>query len=339
MAIPSTPTNFFTQQDQGQIYLSWNIQAGATSYDVQRSIDGVSYSSVATPAVNEYLDTSAIVNTQYYYKVASVNASGTSSYTTPQIVIPTLAGNLSLGELRLRSQQRADRVNSPFVTLPEWNFFIRQSAYELYDLLITVYEDYYVAPRLFFTTDGSSESYALPNGQNLDGAPAFYKGYGLDLGLDNSANAFVTLKKFDFISRNQYVFPQITSSLLGIYNLRYRFVGSNIMFSPIPSAGQQIGLWYFPRLSRLLKDTDVIDGISGWTQYVIVRAAKYALDKEESDTTKLDAELLFLKQRIEESAMNRDAGSPDTISNTRTTGARWGMDGDGGSYGFNDGGW
>lgn len=337
MAIPGRPSSFFAQQGDGQAYLSWAIQAGATSYDVQRSTDGVSYSSVATPSVNDYLDTSVLINTQYYYKIAAVNSDGTSPYTSAQSVVPTLAGELSLGELRLRAQQRADRINSQFVTMPEWNFFINQSYAELYNLLLTTYEDDYIAPRLFFTTDGSTQLYDLPNGQNYSSAPSFFKLYGVDLGLDNSANAFVTLKKFQFIDRNRYVFPQITSSLLGVFNLNYRLVGKKIMFTPIPSAGQQIGLWYFPRLTTLLSDTDVMDGINGWTQYVIVRAAKYALDKEESDTSKLDAELLFLKKTIEESNSNRDIGQAETISDVRSVGDRWGMAGPNGSA--PNGGW
>ncbi len=331
MAIPAIPTGFYVQQGNGTTFLSWNIVAGATSYDVQRSTDGVSYASIATPAVNYYLDSSVTVNTQYYYKVASTNASGTSSYTSPASAVPTLSGKLSLGELRLRSQQRADRVNSNFVTLPEWNFFINQAYYELYDLLITVYEDYYVAPRLSFQTDGTTYQYDIPNGANYSAAPALYKLYGVDLGLDSSQNAWVTLKKFDFIQRNQYVYPQLTSTFLGVFNLQYRLVGDKIMFIPTPSAGQYVGLWYFPRLTTLLQDTDVMDGISGWDQYVIIRAAKYALDKEESDTNKLDSELLFLKDRIESSAMNRDAGAPDRISDTRDQSSGGGWNG----FGYN----
>lgn len=330
MAIPAIPVNFEVQQGDGQVLGTWSISAGATSYDVQRSTDGVTYASVGTASTNSYLDTTVTINTLYYYKVASVNADGTSSYSAAKIAIPTLSGQLSLYELRLRSQQRADMVNSKFVSMPEWNFFINQAYYELYDLLITAYEDYYVADRLLIDTVGSQQSYDLPNGQNHEGAPAFYKMYGVDLGLGDAQNAWVTLKKFDFIQRNRYVFPQLNSTMLGVFNLRYRVVGGKIMFIPTPSGGQTFGLWYFPRLTTLLQDTDVMDGISGWTQYVIVRAAKYAFAKQENDTSDLDAELLFLKNRIEESSSNRDAGQPDTISNTRTNAERWG--GDGGGY-------
>lgn len=79
-------------------------------------------------------------------------------------------------------------------------------------------------------------------------------------------------------------------------------------------------------------------GYSGWLRYPIVRAAKYALDKEEgSDTSKLDAELGFLKSRIEQASQNRDVGAPDTISNTRRD-PLYGGNGFAGGGGSN-GGW
>jgi hypothetical protein len=56
----------------------------------------------------------------------------------------------------------------------------------------------------------------------------------------------------------------------------------------------------------------------------VVDAAIKALAKEESDVTELMAEKAMLKQRIEESAQNRDAGMPDTISNTRSWSSRTG---------------
>jgi hypothetical protein len=322
---PSTPTNLVINQGSSTNYLSWDLMDTATSYSVKRSTDGVTYAVVSSPSVPYYQDASVTVNTMYYYQVAATNGSGTSSYSSAVQMVPCLPGKRSLYEIRLMAQQRADRVNSQFVTKSEWNSYINQAYYELYDLLITTNEDYYVAPRATFTTDGSS-NYDLPTGAatSYSGAQAFYKLYGVDLGLDSSQNAWVTLKKFDFISRNRFVFPQVTTSLAGIFNLQYRVVGSKIHFIPTAVSGQQIGLWYFPRLTTLLADSDVMDGISGWEEYPIVRAAKYALDKEESDTSKLDGELAFLKQRIEETAMNRDAGQPDTISNVRTQAERWG---------------
>lgn len=78
MAIPSIPQNFYTTQGNRQVYTQWAITAGATSYSVERSTDGVNFTVVATPTINNFLDTTVVTGQLYYYKVASTNTSGTS---------------------------------------------------------------------------------------------------------------------------------------------------------------------------------------------------------------------------------------------------------------------
>lgn len=334
MAAPAIPTNVYVQQGNGQVFISWDQQAGATSYTVQRSTDNISFSTLASPTAFNYLDSTVTLGTEYWYQVASVGAGGTSTYSTAQSVVPTMNGDMSLGQIRLLAKQEADRVNSDFVTVPEWNSYINQSAFELYDLLTTVYEDYNLAEPLEFITDGTTQRYDLPNGVNYSAVKPFYKLMGVDLGLTNSNNAFVSVHKFDFISRNRYVYPNVSSTYMGVFNLRYRVIGDKLMFIPTPSAGQVVRLWYIPRMDMLLKDNDILYGISGWIEYVVVDAAIKALEKEESDTTALMIRKAALKQRIEESAMNRDAGEPDTISSTRRgDGSGWGGPGWDGSFG------
>jgi len=338
MAIPATPYNYTLQQGNGQVYLSWSIVAGATSYSVQRSTDGGNtFASLATPSVNEYLDTSVTVGSSYWYKVASVNSDGTSAYTTPQQVVPTMPGQLSLGEVRLMAKQRADMVNSQFITDPEWNSYINQSYFELYDLLTNVHEQWYMADPLEFTTDGSTFQYPLPNGINYNAARPFYKMVGVDCGLNTTANSFITLNRFNFIDRNKFIYPNIGSTFYGVFNLQYAVVGDTIYFIPTPAAGQIIRVWYQPRLETLLKDSDVLDGVSGWSEYVIVDAAIKAMQKEESDVTVLAAQKTLLRARIEESAINRDEGQPMTISDTRQNqriNRGWGGPGNGSGGGF-----
>lgn len=341
---PPIPSNFAVQQGNGQVLLSWNIVAGSTNYVVQRSPDGVVFTTLASPTLTNYLDTTVTINTAYFYQVAAQNGSGISPYTPAQSIVPTTTGVLSLGQVRLMAQQRADRVNSNFVTDPEWNTYINQSAFELYDLLTTLYEDYNVAQPAIFLSVGANAQYPLPDGQlsflDETGTPfvarPFYKILGLDCGLASTSNAWVTLHKFDFISRNRYVFPNITSTYLGVFNLRYRVLGNNLMFIPTPAGNQYFRLWYVPRMQEMLRDTDVLDGVSGWTEYVIIDAAIKALQKEESDVTVLALQKQAIIDRINSTAMNRDAGQPDTISDTRSWGERWGgygsPNGDG-SYG------
>lgn len=345
---PGIPQNLAVQQGNQTVLVSWDLSPGATSYVVQRSLDNVSYTTLATlsgsPLATSYVDSAVVLGTQYWYQVAAANTSGTSSYTLPGTAIVAPAGEMSLGQIRLFAQQRADRVNSNFVTMVEWNGYIRQAMYELYDLLITSYEDYAVATPIQFSVDGSTFLFPLPNGSLTFNsgitnaspfvAPPLYKLMGVDLALQNATNAYVTVNKFNFIDRNRFVYPNTASTIYGVFNMQYRMLGKNIEFIPTPTAGQNIRLWYVPRLKELLQDTDTTDiSISGWIEYVIVRAAKYALDKEESDTSKLDQELIFLKTRIEESASNRDQGQPDRVSDTRSgNGGGFGTGGFGSGY-------
>lgn len=344
MATPGIPQNMYVQTANEQVLVSWDLSPGATDYIVQRSLDNVTFTTLVTvsgdPLATSYIDTAVTLGLQYWYKVAASNVDGTSPYTLSQSTIPAASGEYSLARIRELSQQKADRVNNNFVTKPEWNSFINLAMYELYDLLTTVFEDYNVAAPVQFRVDGSTAQYALPNGSNTftNGytgvtftPPAFYKLLGVDLALNSAPNAWVTVNKFNFIDRNRFVYPNTASTIYGVFNLQYRVMGSNIQFIPTPSANQAIQLWYVPRLTELLSDTDCSDiSISGWIQYVICRAAKYALDKEESDTSQINQELMFMKQRIEESAANRDAGMPDKISDARTG---WGNGWNGGSSG------
>lgn len=331
MAIPYQPQNLTAEQADGNIALTWSAALDAIGYAIQRSTDGVNYTALTTVGqVTTYLDELPGTGIMYYYQVAATNGSGTSTYSSPAQMVAAPPSEMSLYELRLRSQQTADRVNSNFVTRTEWNAFLRLAMYELYDLLITSYEDLFAAQTVFITTNGTTQNYPLPDGAtnyfgstypstgSTSPAQAFYKLAGMDLGVNTSNNAWVTLLKFDFIERNKYVYPNSTSTIYGVYNMRYRLMGNNVNIIPTPAGNQQIRMWYSPRLPALLQDPDLTNiGYSGWLRYPIVRAAKYALDKEEGDTSKLDAELVFLKQRIEQTAQNRDAGIADTISNTR----------------------
>ncbi len=322
MAAPATPTNVYVQQGNGQVYISADISAGATSYPVLRSTDGVTFTEIAAPASPSYADTSVTANVKYWYKLAARNGAGDSNASAAQVTIPTATAVMSLLALRTLAQQEADMVNSNFVKLPEWNTYINQSYFELYDLLVSLFEDYYLAQPYTFTTDGSNFQYSMPSD--------FYKLLGVDCA-QAAGNARITLHKYDFIERNRYVYPSVTNTFFGVFNLRYRLLGSKLNFIPVPSAGQVITTWYIPKLTQLLQDTDIADGVSGWTEYIVVDAAIKALEKEESDVSALLVRKQALLDRIQSTAMNRDAGAPDTISPTRNNGS-WG-NGDDGSYG------
>lgn len=252
-----------------------------------------------------------------------------------------MATTMTLAQLRTAVRQRSDQVNSQFCSDAEVNSYINQSYFELYDLLIQKYgNNYFSADPAVFPTDGSTMQYPLPNGvltftngrTGASGyvAPQFYKLLGVDLELANQSDSFVTIRPFNFPDRNRYAVPNF-QSFYGVTNLRYRINGDYLWLTPIPQSGQNIQIWYIPRLTTLSVDADTCDGISGWTEYIICDAAMKCMQKEESDCSMLMAEKVALIQRIEAAAENRDAANPATVSDTQSSDFWWpaGMGGSG----------
>jgi hypothetical protein len=221
---------------------------------------------------------------------------------------------MTLLELRTAVRQRADMVNSTFVTDSELTSYVQQSAFELYDVLIQKYGDAYFvkAPPATVTTDGVNETFSLPGD--------FYKLLGVDLQTNGSPSGWLTLRQFQMAERNRNWRPN-AAAVVGFTSLRYRLHGSNLWLTPLPAAGQSLRVWYVPRLATFTGDTDTFDGISGWTEYVIVDAAIKCMIKEESDPSGFMAQKAGLLRRIEEAANNRDEGAPPTVSDVTGAGS------------------
>lgn len=355
MPIPLVPANLLVASGNGQTYISWSPSVGATSainassasatsaaYLLQRSYDGINFLTVNGVNSTQYYDilgSSAGLNggpstgIVTFYQVSANNGTGTSQYTAPLSTTLVNSGQVSLGQIRLAAQQRADMVNNNFVSVQEWNSYITRSYTELYDMLVAVYGDEYeVATPYYFTTDGRNpSSYGLP--ANL------YKLMGVDLALNqqtgNNTNGWLTLAKFNFASRNRCIFGSTPVSFLGVLNLKYRLLGDQIEFIPTPMSNQTVRLWYVPKPNVLLADSDTLDGVSGWEELVIIDSAIKALQKEESDVSVLMAQKSAMVERIKGMAANRDAGFPDTVTDVRRMDGSYfggGMDGPSGGY-------
>jgi hypothetical protein len=237
--------------------------------------------------------------------------------------------------MRTTIRQRCDFVNNQFITDAEFNSYINASMFELYDILVQRFgNDYQVATPYTYTTSGNvnpqtgASTYPLPGD--------FYKLLGAEVALNpQDPNSWVTLRKFEFIQRNLWNFPNVYT-FYGVTNLRYRLNGNNLMIVPIPSSGQTIRIWYVPRLSYLQSDNDTLDAVSGWEEYIIADVCIKALAKEESDTSVFVGQKAALLQRINEAAENRDIGEPETVSDSKRRNFAWGDPGDnGGNYGMN----
>ncbi len=217
--------------------------------------------------------------------------------------MPTPTGVTTLLAVRDACKSESDNVGEAFVADAEWDVFIQRSYAELYGLIVTEFgNDYFVqSPNsgYQFTTDGINQLFNLPDGvsPSFAGASAFFKLLGVDLRV-SAPNQWVSLHPFPFAERNRYS------------------LGNN----NIPMAGQVIRLLYVPRLVVPTADSDLLDGVNGWTEYIVVDACIKAMGKEESDVSPLFARKQALIDRLNSEVENRDAGFPAVIADTRGRG-------------------
>ena len=190
------------------------------------------------------------------------------------------------------AKYRADMVNTDFIEDPEWLVYAIKSAKWYYDKLVQADEEYFLTSATI-AVDGTEDTYALPS--------TFYKLKGVDYQVGGNT---VAMEKYQFAQRNQYEYRT--------QKVRYRLVGTNIVFAPVPSA-QTITLWYVPTLA-LSSASDTILSVNGWDEFVALDVAIKALDKEESDSQALRAERDIHIQRLEEIKNNRDLGAPERVS-------------------------
>ena len=210
---------------------------------------------------------------------------------------------ITLAELRVQSRQRADMENSNFVQDSELTSYINNSIAELHDILAEAYaSDYYVTTYEFDVTQGQ-DSYALPSD--------FYILKGVDLRIDNQD--FISVSPFNFNERNRYSELGVWD-LAGVTNVRYRMIGDNIVFNPVPDRNVRIKLWYVPVATKLVADGDELNDLNAFSEYVVVDAAIKMMQKEESDVSVLMAQKQGLLKRITDRSKIRDAGKPKSIS-------------------------
>ena len=321
-----TPANFQAVSAQGKVLLSWTSVPLATAYYISRSTDNVTFAALGNTTSLSYSDTTGTAGTVYYYYLQAYNGAVYSPVTATVDGIKLNVGQTTVGNLKLECQQRTDRVYSNNISDQEWNSMISQSYKELWDILAQKFgDDYFVATPYTFTLTGGTQLYPLPSD--------FKALLGAEVALNPSdPNSWITIKQFEFIQRNLLNFPNIYT-FYGITNIRYRLNGNNIYIAPIPTGGQTLRIWYVPRPNQLIADTDIVDGVAGWEEYIVTDVAIKALAKTEEDVSVFAMQKAALLKRVEEAAENRNIGEPQRVSDARRVNFSWG-DGSFGGWGM-----
>ncbi|NBS70223.1 hypothetical protein EBT31_15120 [bacterium] len=226
--------------------------------------------------------------------------------------------NITVSSLVTNARQRANKERSNFVTDAEILQLVDRAYKELYDLVVTSYQDYY-AEDYDFTTVGGQKEYALPSN--------FYKLLGVDMYID--ADRFVTLRQFMFQERNKYRFNMITPTIPAQI-MQYHILGSNLRLMPSPTSQTAMKVWFVPRAKNLTTsaspgtdEVNQVDCQNGWEDFIITSAAIYILIKEESDVTALMAMKEEAKQRVLSTSVNRNTAEPERVYDVGSIADNW----------------
>jgi hypothetical protein len=103
-SVPAAPADLQAITSDGSVMLSWNLSAGATSYNVKRATtSGGPYTTIASNVTTGgYLNSSLNNGTTYYYVVSAVNSAGESANSSevsakpmPSNIVPSVPSGLT----------------------------------------------------------------------------------------------------------------------------------------------------------------------------------------------------------------------------------------------------
>ena len=214
--------------------------------------------------------------------------------------------DLKLSELKAIILDQADMTDSGFITDTRLTYWINAELSELHDLLVTSFEDYFLAKEII-PLAGDTENYALPDD--------FYKAikvFYVD-GLNRYRLRRFMVEELDQFSNDYY--SAYTHNGLNYVDLFYRIVGNELYVAPLPAGTGAIEFWYVPQFERLVDPNDTVhfQVPIGWEDFVICGVAARCLAKEESDPTFFLGKKMEIKQRIIDAAEARDQGGENRV--------------------------
>ena len=122
-------------QTQTSITLSWTAVGSAVSYILQRSTDGTNWTQIGgTITTNSYTDnTSLTADTNYHYRLAAVNAAGTSAWSSPVQVKTRAAEDSTIPGSSIATALPVTFADGIFSTIQN----IRNDGVHIYQIAVT----------------------------------------------------------------------------------------------------------------------------------------------------------------------------------------------------------
>ena len=214
-----------------------------------------------------------------------------------------MARTRTLEQLREEARERAEMENSTFVTDDEADRYVNQAYAKLYGKLVRARGDQYFTARHTPSTVAANEAVTLPT--------SFFKLLRVDVTIPGEVRprklrrmGLEDLDRFDVTVNG--------------YPSHYLIEGAQLTLRPIPGGVYPMVIRYLPHCPYLSNDSDTLDGVNGWEDYVVIAAALKMLGKEESSRVpELMAELTEMERLIDELSPDRDDGEPAKVQDVR----------------------
>lgn len=258
---------------------------------------------------------------------------------------------ITLSSLIDQAKDMADMQNTTFVSDTEWTRYLNQGVRELYDLLLEAHGQEYFLKTFEITLTPPTNTYSLPDDllavKGVDYSTTSFpaqepetpilgdKRYDV-LTTDIGNTDVVEILPYNFADRHDA--SPLKSVWRGRHHplMRYRVFAEEIStytddvgpgnfvsdgyFNRIrvtPAESGYLLVWYVPQVPLLSSGgTAAFPFWHGWQLYPALFAAKIALDKEESDSTAITRQLDRMHKRLQNMAMDRDAGNPEVVQDT-----------------------
>lgn len=209
---------------------------------------------------------------------------------------------------------RTNLDNSQAVTDPQLTTFVNYALASLDSLLANTYEDFNWAPgQSVIATAGSYPANSFPMPADCLRIRAVHFG---------QSGAWITLPSFPVIEYNRWANP--VGQMLYPYGnnvaRRYCVLGQTVAICPELAAMGQYRFFYTPKFQPLVDPSDSLPtymDTQDWLEYAVAATGIKVYNRLNLPTDGFQAELAQYRDSVVAAAVNRNAGSPKGMSNTR----------------------
>ena len=227
-----------------------------------------------------------------------------------------MARTETVANLIIRAKERSDMENSNFISDAEWHRSLNVHTAQLWNLLVKADPERYTREQTF-TGDGTTQDFSV--------ASDYYGTAGIDYVSDGTQGVFVPIERLYGTEETAFAQSAASSSIPVGYTYRYNVTTPSvplIRLIPRPDSSTTLRHRYIVSPPSYATDgtddAELVAGIAGFEEFVVIGMAIDARIKEESSVVQLRQSMALITQHLEEAAENRSADSAGHVVDTRS---------------------